>query len=76
MTHVDAERHVRGESLFIDDLPVPEGTLHAHVCASDVAHGTLISIEADAAQGDDGGGGGPHRRRHPRRQRDRHRGRR
>ena len=50
MTHVDAERHVRGESLFIDDLPMPEGTLHAHVCASDVAHGTLISIEADAAR--------------------------
>ena len=51
MSYVDAERHVRGESLFIDDLPVPEGTLHAHVCASEVAHGALISIDAEAARG-------------------------
>ena len=45
MKHYDARLHVRGESLFADDLPQPEGTLHAAVFASPVAHGRLISLD-------------------------------
>lgn len=45
MRHYDAGLHVRGESLFTDDLPQPEGTLHAAVFASPVAHGRLLSLD-------------------------------
>jgi len=48
--HPDAERHVRGESLFVDDLPVPEGTLHAAVCVSPVAHGRVRRVGLEAAR--------------------------
>ncbi len=50
MKNFDSEKHVRGESQFIDDLPVPEGTLYAHVYYSRIAHGKIISIDFSAAQ--------------------------
>lgn len=50
MKNFDSEKHVRGESLFLDDLPVPEGTLYAHVCYSNVAHGTNLRIDTTAAE--------------------------
>jgi xanthine dehydrogenase large subunit len=50
MKNFDAVRHVRGESQFVDDLPVPEGTLWAHVYYSRVAHGVLRSIDAAFAR--------------------------
>lgn len=50
MKNFDSEKHVRGESQFVDDLPVPEGTLYAHVYYSRVAHGKIISIDFSAAQ--------------------------
>ncbi len=50
----DLHRHVRGESIYIDDLVLPAGTLHAAVVSSPVAHGTLQGIDAAAAQRRDG----------------------
>ena len=50
MKNIDSEKHVRGESQFVDDLPVPEGTLYAHVYYSRVAHGRIVSIDLSAAK--------------------------
>ncbi|TGE15580.1 xanthine dehydrogenase molybdopterin binding subunit [Hymenobacter elongatus] len=49
MNHLDPVRHVRGESQYIDDVPVQQGTLHAVVFESPLAHGRLRAIHvADA----------------------------
>ncbi|MCR5887077.1 molybdopterin-dependent oxidoreductase [Hymenobacter sp. J193] len=49
MNHLDPARHVRGESQYLDDIPVQHGTLYAAVVESPVAHGKLLSIDATAA---------------------------
>ncbi len=49
MKNFDAIKHVRGESLFVDDIRMPEGTLCAHVCYSRVAHGTVLSLDLTKA---------------------------
>jgi 2-furoyl-CoA dehydrogenase large subunit len=38
-----------GRGRYADDLPVPAGTLHAHVIRSPHAHARIAGIEADAA---------------------------
>jgi len=50
MKNYDTIRHVRGESLFADDLLVPEGTLFASVFASSIAHGKIFSIDISEAE--------------------------
>jgi xanthine dehydrogenase large subunit len=51
MKNYDIERHVRGESQFVDDILVPEGLLYASVCYSKIAHGELLNINIkDAAK--------------------------
>ncbi|GAA4460605.1 xanthine dehydrogenase molybdopterin binding subunit [Nibrella saemangeumensis] len=49
MSFVDANTHVRGESLYLDDLPVVTGTLYACVYSSPVAHGRIRSLDYTAA---------------------------
>ena len=49
MKHGDPHLHVRGESIFVDDLPAPAGTLHAVVLGSPTAHGTIASLDVSAA---------------------------
>ncbi len=47
--HLDAPLHVRGESLYVDDVAPPVGMLHAAIATSPVAHGRLLSVDtADA----------------------------
>src|SRR5437588_5930848 len=43
-----------GRGRFADDLPVPAGTLHAHVIRSPHAHARIISIEATDALAQEG----------------------
>jgi len=51
MKNYDIERHVKGESQFVDDILVPEGLLYASVSYSKIAHGELKSINIkDAAK--------------------------
>jgi xanthine dehydrogenase large subunit len=50
MRNTDIEKHVRGESQFIDDLIVPEGTLYATVFDSTIAHGKILNINIDEAK--------------------------
>ncbi len=47
--HIDMERHVRGTSLYVDDLPLLDGTLFAHVVQSPVAHGRIINMDFQPA---------------------------
>lgn len=49
MHNIDSYTHVRGESLYLDDLPVVSGTLYACVFGSPVAHGRLRSLDLGEA---------------------------
>jgi len=46
---IDSWGHLRGESIYVDDLPLREGTLHGAVFASPLAHATLRGIDTAAA---------------------------
>jgi xanthine dehydrogenase large subunit len=48
--HDSAEKHVAGEALYIDDMPVPEGTLHACCVLSDKAHARILSVDLSAVR--------------------------
>jgi xanthine dehydrogenase large subunit len=52
--NIDAAGHVTGRSLYLDDLPVMEGTLCAKILDSTVAHGTIRSIDLEAARNVEG----------------------
>jgi xanthine dehydrogenase large subunit len=47
MKKTDIEKHVRGESQFIDDIVIPEGTLYAAVFDSSVSHGKILNISLE-----------------------------
>ncbi|WP_282041354.1 xanthine dehydrogenase molybdopterin binding subunit [Winogradskyella flava] len=52
--NMDSYTHVRGESLYVDDVNVRQGTFHAVVFDSSKAHGKIKSIdysEAEALEG-------------------------
>ena len=50
MINIDAKAHVRGESLYLDDIPLVQGTLFASVFDSPVAHGILRAVHRSAAE--------------------------
>jgi xanthine dehydrogenase large subunit len=50
MRKTDIEKHVRGESQFIDDMNVPEGTLYASVFDSTIAYGKILSVDVEDAK--------------------------
>ncbi|RKZ81316.1 MAG: xanthine dehydrogenase [Candidatus Parabeggiatoa sp. nov. 1] len=54
MKNIDTFLHVKGESQFTDDLIVPEGTLHAAVFSSSIAHGKITHLNLDTAKQIDG----------------------
>lgn len=49
MKNIDSYSHVRGESVYLDDIPVVQGTLFAAVFDSPVAHGRIRSLDLSAA---------------------------
>lgn len=49
MNNTDVLKHVTGESLFIDDLAVPQGTLYASVFTSSIAHGKIKNLNISEA---------------------------
>ncbi len=49
MSNTDSIRHVRGESLFIDDVIVPEGVLYGYVYYSSIARGKILKIDFNKA---------------------------
>ncbi|MFN2371509.1 MAG: xanthine dehydrogenase molybdopterin binding subunit [Candidatus Krumholzibacteriia bacterium] len=49
MSRDDRHLHVRGETVFIDDLPAPAGCLEAAVLGSPAAHGRITRLDVGAA---------------------------
>ena len=47
--NIDSYTHLRGESIYVDDLNVREGTLHAVVFDSNCAHGKIKNIDYSKA---------------------------
>ena len=50
MKNFDTPLHVRGQALFLDDLPVPEGLLYASALFSPTAHGRIKRLDTRAAE--------------------------
>ncbi|MCB0730398.1 MAG: molybdopterin-dependent oxidoreductase [Ignavibacteriae bacterium] len=48
--NTDVTKHVQGESLFVNDFPIVEGTLFAKVVTSTIAHGKITKVDLDKAQ--------------------------
>ncbi len=51
MKNIDSYTHVRGESVYLDDIPLVNGTLYASVFDSPVAHGKIKSLDMTEAAG-------------------------
>ena len=49
-SHDSAYKHVTGEAVYIDDIPEPAGTLHIGLGLSNVAHGTLKTVNLEAVR--------------------------
>lgn len=49
MKNIDSKSHVRGESVYLDDVPLLQGTLFACVFDSPIAHGKLKNIDFSEA---------------------------
>lgn len=54
MKNIDAINHVRGESVYLDDIPTQQGTLYAAVFDSPIAHGILTAIDLQNARNTEG----------------------
>ncbi|MBE0651267.1 MAG: molybdopterin-dependent oxidoreductase [Bacteroidales bacterium] len=50
MKNIDSKGHVTGKSLYLDDIPVRQGTLHAVVFFSPVAHAKIKNLEVTDAR--------------------------
>ena len=50
MKNLDSKSHVRGESIYLDDIPLIQGTLFACVYDSPVAHGVLKNLKIAEAE--------------------------
>jgi len=49
MKHLDAPAHTRGESLYLDDIPLIRGTLFGAALGSPIAHGHIGRLDCEAA---------------------------
>ena len=50
MKNIDSRGHVRGESIYLDDIPLRVGTLHAVVFDSPCAHGKIKHVDYSKAE--------------------------
>ena len=49
MINIDAQNHVKGKSIYLDDIQELQGTLYAQAFDATVAHARIVSIDYDAA---------------------------
>ncbi len=49
MRNIDSYTHTRGESVYLDDIPVLTGTLYAACFDSPISHGKIISLDTSEA---------------------------
>ena len=54
MINIDARTHVKGESIYLDDIPLINGTLYAAAFDSPIAHGKIISLNVADAENCEG----------------------
>jgi xanthine dehydrogenase large subunit len=54
MKNIDSTTHTKGESMYLDDIPLTAGTLFAAVYDSPVAHGKIISLDLEGAKSSKG----------------------
>ena len=45
MHNIDSLGHVKGKSVYLDDIPIQRGTLHAVIFGSPIAHGKITQID-------------------------------
>lgn len=45
MKNIDSKAHVTGQSIYLDDIPVQQGTLFAAVFYAPIAHGEILNID-------------------------------
>ena len=50
LPHDSARLHVTGAARYVDDLPVPAGTLHLAFGLSQVAHGRIAAMDLDSVR--------------------------
>lgn len=50
MKNFDVPLHTTGQSVFLDDIPLPEGLLYASVFPSPMAHGKIKRLEVEKAK--------------------------
>ncbi|CAN5424220.1 xanthine dehydrogenase molybdopterin binding subunit [soil metagenome] len=50
MKNIDSRTHVRGESIYLDDIPLIRGTLFGVAFGSPVAHGIIRSLDLTEAE--------------------------
>jgi xanthine dehydrogenase large subunit len=48
--HDSAHKHVAGSAAYVDDLPQPEGLLHAYIGVCEAAHAEIESLDLDAVR--------------------------
>jgi xanthine dehydrogenase large subunit len=54
LPHDAAALHVTGAARYVDDVPMPAGTLHLAFGTSEIAHGTLADLDLSAVWSADG----------------------
>jgi xanthine dehydrogenase large subunit len=50
MKNIDSYTHTRGESIYLDDIPLTAGTLFGAVYGSPLAHGKILHLDLIAAE--------------------------
>jgi len=48
--NIDSITHVRGESIYLDDIPLQQGTLFGAAFGSPIAHGKITSLDLSVAE--------------------------
>ncbi len=49
--HDSAHKHVSGEAIYVDDIPIPPNALHAYLAPSTRAHAKLAKLDLTAVRG-------------------------
>jgi len=50
MKNIDSKGHVSGTSIYLDDIPVRQGSLYAAVFDSAIAHGKILALDLTEAE--------------------------
>lgn len=54
MKNIDSKTHTRGESVYLDDIPLLQGTLFGAAFGSPIAHGHIKKLDVSVAEEMDG----------------------